>query len=157
LDLKTLADESAIRALAAGYSDAVRRGDAEQAAATYAEDGVLMAFSGPEIVGREAIQAALHRVLSPQSFVMQTCEGGLIEVDGDTAKARWSVTEWVNPKDTQKLSISLGVYEDTIVRTAEGWRFKRRRFHPLYGGMLAEQGRVREAVLEHVFARPWSR
>jgi len=157
LDLQSLIDESEIRALAAGYSDAVRRGDADQAAATYCEDGVLMAFSGPEIVGRAAIRAALHRVLSPQSFVMQTCEGGLIEVDGDVARARWSVTEWVNPKDTKKVSISLGVYEDTVVRTAEGWRFKRRRFQPLYGGVLCEEGRAREAVMEHVFARPWSR
>ena len=156
MDLKTLIDESEIRALAAGYSDAVRRNDPDQAAGTYAEDGVLMAFSGPEIVGRAAIREALARVLSPHSFVMQTCEGGLIEVNGDTAKARWSVTEWINQKDTQKLSISLGVYEDTLARTAEGWRFKRRRFHPLYGGQVADGGRVRAAVMEHVLTRPWS-
>jgi uncharacterized protein (TIGR02246 family) len=156
LDLQRLIDESEIRALAAGYSDAVRRNDPDQAAGTYAEDGVLMAFSGPEIVGRAAIREALARVLAPHSFVMQTCEGGLIEVNGDTAKARWSVTEWINPKDTKKLSISLGVYEDTLARTAEGWRFKRRRFHPLYGGMLSEEGRARAAVMEHLLTRPWA-
>jgi hypothetical protein len=157
MDLQTLIAESEIRALAAGYSDAVRRCDPDQAAGTYAEDGVLMAFSGPEIIGRPAIRDALARVLTPQSFVLQTCEGGLIEVSGDTAKARWSVTEWVNPKDTKDLRISLGVYEDTVVRLPEGWRFKRRRFHPLYGGLLADDGKVRAAVMEHLFQRPWTK
>jgi uncharacterized protein (TIGR02246 family) len=156
LDLQKVIDESDIRALAARYSDAVRRCDPVQAAETYAEDGVLMAFSGPEIVGRAAVQEALTRVLPKTNFVMQLCEGGLIEVDGDTAKARWSVTEWIINKENQEVRVSLGVYEDVVVRLPEGWRFKRRRFHPLYGGDPSGGGRVRQdPVMEHTFKRPW--
>lgn len=147
-------DELEIQALAACYSDAVRRGDAEQAAATYCEDGVLMAFNGPEIAGRAAIAQALARVLSPMSFVMQTCAGGLIEVDGDRATARWSVTEWMNRRDTDEIRVMLGVYEDVVVRTAQGWRFARRRFHPFYGGDPTGGGKVHpKPAWEHVFSR----
>jgi uncharacterized protein (TIGR02246 family) len=139
---QSTADELEIQALAASYSDAVRRGDAEQAAATYAEDGVLMAFAGPEIVGRPAIAQALARVLSPMSFVMQTCAGGLIQVDGDRATARWPVTEWMNRRDTDEIRVMLGVYEDVVVRTPQGWRFARRRFHPFYAGDPGGGGKV---------------
>jgi uncharacterized protein (TIGR02246 family) len=149
-----LIDESDIRALAARYSDAVRRCDPKQAAETYCEDGVLMAFSGPEIVGRKAVEEALARVLPPTNFVMQTCEGGLIEVSGDTAKARWSVTEWIINKENQEVRVSLGVYEDSVVRTPDGWRFKRRRFHPLYAGDPSGGGKVRrDPVMELEFQR----
>jgi uncharacterized protein (TIGR02246 family) len=155
LDLQSLIDESEIRALAARYSDHVRRADGKGAAETYADDGVLMAFSGPEIVGRAAVAEALTRVLPPTTHVMQTCEGGLIEVDGDTAKARWSVTEWIMNKENQEVRVSLGVYEDHLVRTPEGWRFKRRRFHPLYAGDPSGGGRVRkDPEMEHSFTRP---
>jgi uncharacterized protein (TIGR02246 family) len=155
LDLQKLVDESDIRALAARYSDAVRRCDAQQAAETYCEEGVLMAFNGPEIVGRDAVREALTRVLPPTTFIMQTCEGGLIEVEGDQAKARWSVTEWIINKENQEVRVSLGVYEDVIGRTPEGWRFKRRRFHPLYAGNPSGGGRVRQnPEMEHVFSRP---
>jgi uncharacterized protein (TIGR02246 family) len=147
-------DELEIQALADSYSDAVRRGDAEQAAATYADDGVLMAFTGPEIVGRPAIAKALARVLSPMTFVMQTCAGGIIQVDGDRATARWSVTEWMNRRDTDEVRVMLGVYEDLIVRTPQGWRFARRRFHPFYGGEPSGGGKVHPTPeWEQVFSR----
>jgi ketosteroid isomerase-like protein len=154
LDLKKLTDESEIRALAAAYSDAVRRCDPQQAAATYCEDCELQFATRPNIVGRAAVAAALAQVLPATNFVLQTCGGGQIEVDGDAAKARWSVTEWVIDKITQETRVSLGVYEDTIVRTPAGWRFKRRHFHPYFVSNPAP-GRVRgEPVMALAFACP---
>ena len=151
MDLQTLVDESAVRALAAAYSDAVMRLDGVEAAETYHVDGVLAAFSGPEVVGREAVAAALTRVLSPLTFLSQSCANGRIHVDGDRATGRWLVTEIVGVKDAE-LSCCLGVYEDVMVRQGSGWRFMRRRFQPFYRGSLAGAGRFgRPLAYEQAF------
>lgn len=145
-----MSDVDAINALAARYSDAAARLDGVAAAAVYAEDGVLMAFSGPEIVGRPAIEQALKLTLEPLDFLSQQCTGGMITVDGDRALARWNVQEWTRKTGEELLGCCFGMYEDEVVRTAAGWRFSRRRFHPFYRGRVEGQSRLYERpVYEH--------
>ena len=136
-----LADDLAVRSLANAYSHAVSRLDSDAAAMVYAEDGVLSAFRGPDIVGRAKICEAFHNTFDPLDFLIQTCAAGMVEIDGDRAKASWSVTEWFKPKGMDDLGCCFGMYEDQVVRTAEGWRFARRRFHPFYRGMVAVKGK----------------
>ena len=125
-------DDLAIRNLTNAYSHACMRLDWVAAAAVYAEDGVLSAFSGPDIVGRPAIEKAFKRVLEPNQFLIQTCAAGMVDVQGDAARASWSVSDWFQAKTSEDLSCCFGVYEDQLKRTAEGWRFARRRFSPLH-------------------------
>jgi hypothetical protein len=135
-------DESAIRSLAAAYSHAIARRDAAAAAAVYAEDGVLSAFFGPEIVGRDKVEEALRQTLAPLAFIVQTCASGLVEVEGDRARSSWSVIEWLQDTGKTDLGCCFGLYEDQLARRPEGWRFTRRRFHPFYRGTVPSSGKL---------------
>jgi hypothetical protein len=140
--MNVLSDDLAIRNLAAAYSHAVARLDGEAAAAVYAEDGVLSAFFGPEIVGRAQIAEALRLTLAPLDFIIQTCAAGLIDIQGDRARASWSVTEWYRTRGEGALGCCFGLYEDQLARGPEGWRFARRRFHPFYRGVAPSDGKL---------------
>lgn len=145
-----LQDEADVRRLAGAYSHAVMRRDAEAAAAVYTEDGILSAFYGPDIVGRAAVAQALKVSLAPMDFIVQSCTAEVIEVEGDRARSSWSVVEWYRYTGKPELGCCFGVYEDTLVRTTEGWRFTRRRFHPFYRGTVPSEGKsYRTPTLEH--------
>jgi ketosteroid isomerase-like protein len=132
-----MTDEEAIRAVAMRYADACGRLNAREAVeSTYAENAVLMAFSGPEIVGRAAIAAALDSMLSKLAFLSQQTTGTMLRVEGDRAYARWTLQEWSAAKDQPGLRVTFGTYEDTLARGAEGWRFIRRRFQPHWRGTV---------------------
>jgi hypothetical protein len=135
-------DERAIRNLAANYSHAVARLDPQAAAATYAEDGVLSAFFGPEIVGRARLVEVFMQTFDTLDFIVQTCSAGMIELLGDRARASWSVSEWYRNKGQADLGCCFGLYEDQLVRGPAGWRFERRRFHPFYRGTSPSTGKL---------------
>jgi ketosteroid isomerase-like protein len=138
--LQRLTDEVEITRLLAAYSHAVMRLDAEGSAAVYTVDGVLSAFTGPDVVGRATIQKVLGRVYAPLRFLLQNCGSIVVDVQGDTARASSSVSEFVQYKDKEPLSCCFGNYDDELVRTPEGWRFKRRRFSPFFSGNLQSDG-----------------
>lgn len=135
-----LRDEIEINRLIAAYSHAVMRLDAAGSAAVYTEDGVLSAFSGPDVVGRDKIERMLGKVYAPLRFLSQNCGSVVIDVDGDTARASSSVSEFVGYKDKEQLGCCFGNYDDMLVRTSNGWRFKRRRFSPFFSGSLQSEG-----------------
>jgi len=138
---RRLLDEIEIQRLAAAYSHAVMRLDGAAAAATYAEDGVLTAFYKPDIIGHAAITEALTLTLEPLAFLNQNCGAGIIDVDGDTASASWSVTELLQRKGETHLSCCFGSYQDWLVCTADGWRFAHRTFLPFFRGRIEAEGR----------------
>jgi uncharacterized protein (TIGR02246 family) len=138
--LQRLSDEIEINRLIAAYSHAVMRLDAEMSAAVYTEDGILSAFTGPDVVGRAAIAKVLAKVYAPLRFLSQNCGSIVITVDGDSARASSSVAEFVQYKDKDPLSCCFGNYDDELVRTPEGWRFTRRRFNPFFSGTLQSDG-----------------
>jgi ketosteroid isomerase-like protein len=139
-ELRRLRDETEITRLIAAYSHAVMRLDAAASAAVYTEDGVLSAFDGPDLVGRAKIERMLGKVYAPLRFLLQNCGSVVIDVDGDTARASSSVSEFVQYKDKDPLSCCFGNYDDALVRTAAGWRFARRRFSPFFSGTLQSEG-----------------
>ena len=139
-ELRRLRDEIEINRLIAAYSHAVMRLDAAASAAVYAEDGVLSAFSGPDVIGRAEIEKVLGKVYAPLRFLSQNCGSVVIAIDGDRAQASSSVSEFVQYKDKDPLSCCFGNYDDDLVRLAEGWRFSRRRFNPFFSGTLQSDG-----------------
>lgn len=59
---------------------------------------------------------------------MPEAAAGLIEVDGDTATARSGIREGGKLKGRDESVDYYGIYADTLVRTAEGWKFSKRVF-----------------------------
>lgn len=123
-------DVLAINHLAAAYADAVSRGQIAEACQTYAEDGELRSPTTEPAVGRQAVIATITATTVDLEFVFQTVHQGLVEVDGDSARARFPITEWARRASDGRQIQFLGVYEDECVRTSEGWRFARRTLLP---------------------------
>ena len=124
------ADIVAITRLAVCYSEAICRGEVEEAVLVYADGGVLASATTPDAVGREAIAATIRTATAGLEFVFQTTHGGLVDVHGDTAWARFPTTEWAKTGSGETMQF-LGMYEDEVIRTGDGWRFARRYLHGL--------------------------
>ena len=137
-------DDLAIRQLTAAYSDAVNRGSVEDMAATYAVDGVLSAFGAPDVVGRDRIQETFAEMYTGYRWIFQMTHSGTIEIDGDEAWCRWWVSEQSQNTEGQGAEF-LGVYQDHVVRTADGWRFGRRLLQGVYLGRRPLEGKVFDA------------
>lgn len=123
-------DVIAINHLAAAYAEAVSRGQVAEACMTYAEDGELHSPTTEPAIGRAAVTATITATCESLEFVFQTVHQGLVEVDGDTARARFQITEWARRASDSRPLQFLGFYDDVCVRTAEGWRFGRRSLVP---------------------------
>lgn len=118
-------DIMAIRALGDRYSDAACRRDPVDMAAVYSDDGELVAF-GNSIKGREALESTFVHTCNTFALINQICSGAIINVDGDRATSRWTVTEIVRRPDSDKLELFMGNYDDELVRVDGDWRYARR-------------------------------
>jgi hypothetical protein len=104
------------------------------------DDGCVL-LAGREIAGRAAIEDGLRETLAAFSLLQLIQHAGIIEIDGDQAKARWSTIELAVRKDREQINIIFGRYEDLLVRRPEGWRFMRREF-ALAGRSLVESTKL---------------
>ncbi len=125
-----VADVLAIHHLAAGYAEAISRGDIDEAVQGYAPDGVLASPTTEDAVGPRAIADVLRTTTADLEFVFQTVHVGLVHVAGDRAQARFPITEWARRRSDGRPIQFLGIYEDDLVRLDVGWRFSRRRLVP---------------------------
>ena len=108
------------------YSDAANRQHPEDMAAVYAPQGRLLAFGNAPYVGRDKIREIFTASMARVEFLTQICAAGIVKVDGDRATGRWTVTEFAKHTDGEKLTYFQGTYEDTMIRTEEGWLFEQR-------------------------------
>ena len=128
----SIRDELAVRGLIERYADAVNRRDTGDWAALWTEDGVWEVF-GTEITGRDAVVGAWSAAMKGFSFVFHVVHSAVIEVEGDSARGRWTVSEQlVNAKGEP--GILLALYHDDYRREAGEWKIARRRLQPLYQG-----------------------
>lgn len=127
--LQKMMDQVAIQQLIGKYIAAASAGDIELVGSTYAEDGVWSVPAFPMTVqGRAAIVAKIRELLEPMDYLVQIGSPAAIEVNGDTATASSSMREGCKFKGKNVAAEILGVYQDELVRTSEGWRFKSRTF-----------------------------
>ena len=129
-------DELEIRGLVDRYCDAACRRDGDAWLETWAPEPEHRPFwelLGRDIEGREAIGATFDGAMAMLRFVVQTHSNGVVEVDGDRGRGRFTLTEW---SDSEALgrTLILFFYHDEYVRTAAGWRFLSRRMELLYQG-----------------------
>lgn len=134
-------DELAIRSLAAAYTDAVNRRDGAGMAAVYAPDGRLEAPAvGDPVIGIEKLTRRFRRLVEKErDFVMQLTHSGVVEIDGDRARARWWFSEIKRPVG-QGFEYVLGTYQDEVVRLDIGWRFARRTVAVPLRWVLPDEG-----------------
>ncbi len=135
MDHHDLADDHAIRALTYSYTDAINRADIDDIAQVYDDDAVFTMMDRPSVVGRVAILDTLRSTVARYQLVMQLLHSGVVQLDGDRARARWQVTELQITNDGESRFVA-GRYEDEHVRRADGWKFARRAFTARYLGDL---------------------
>ena len=124
------------------YSDAANRQHPEDMASVYAPQGRLLAFGNEFYVGRDRILEIFRASMVRVEYLTQICAAGIVNVDGDRATGRWTVTKFAKHADGDKLTYFQGTYEDTMIRTDEGWLFEQR--------ILSRTAQARfEALLRH--------
>lgn len=133
-ELQQLKDEAAIRALADRFSDAANRKDGAAFQALWAKDctwkigpPINVAFSG-----RDSMGVSVERMLGLWDFFVQLTGPGVIQVQGNQAKARFYVNEIARAKADQHGNYNLSMYEDELIKEAGEWRFKTRTYHTIY-------------------------
>jgi hypothetical protein len=96
-------------------------------AAVFAPDGIIdkPGFGDP-VVGIEKIAKRYRRLQRERDFLCQMIHSGVVEIDGDTATARWWFSELKKPVGGDSWLYMIGVYQDTLVRLDIGWRFAKR-------------------------------
>ncbi|MEE2768928.1 MAG: nuclear transport factor 2 family protein [Actinomycetota bacterium] len=117
------------------YADAVVHRDGEQWAATWAPEAVWELGQGRRVEGREAIFELWQKAMGGMTAVVQTVLNGEVTLDEEagTGSGRWYIQESMQ-RSTGVHAILLAHYDDTYVRTDEGWRFASRELTPHYQG-----------------------
>ncbi|HLN06202.1 MAG TPA: nuclear transport factor 2 family protein [Acidimicrobiales bacterium] len=136
-----LANELAIRDLAARFSDAVNRKHGGDLAGLFTSDGRWDVPGIPETIGPDAIRERFEGLVGQFPFLVQLLQSGVVEIEGDTARARWYLTEHARDAEGQG-ALFIGTYHDDLVLTGSGWRFAERRFRFLYRGRDELTGRA---------------
>ena len=113
----------------AGYVAAWESNDPEQIGALFTDDAVWMGNLG-KCEGPEQIEEMLVKTLevfaSDRERAHHLVLNPVIDVDGDTAKAKSSWAFVTRSETDAPVFLMLGTYYDELRRTEDGWRFSRR-------------------------------
>jgi ketosteroid isomerase-like protein len=120
--LDILLAERAIERLILDYAALNDAGDWDAVAALYVPEGRMSRPVAPDhfVEGREAILAAF--MARPPRAARHICANIRIDLAGDRANATSQILLFTG-HDAPKV----GSYADSLVKTAEGWRFTERR------------------------------
>jgi ketosteroid isomerase-like protein len=153
MDQHRLDAEREIRALADRYTDAVNHRDWKTYEACWTEDAIweLGAPVHQRKVGRPAIMEEVKRAVGAMDlFVQMTHAGVILSVEGDRARARWTLNEIgrIRPEHRGLLGaadgmVILATYTDELVRAHDGgWRFAKRDYQVALFDGHAPRGEV---------------
>jgi uncharacterized protein (TIGR02246 family) len=119
-----LLDYIAIRELTAKYNHAWDDGKPQEWADTFTADGEMVAPPVLAVAGRDALVAVVRQA---GTGVVHATTDPVITIDGDEAHQSCTVIIGSGKGTAKRIDLSMtGRYADTLVRTADGWRFKRR-------------------------------
>ena len=114
----TVEDRDEILQLLYRYNHTIDGGDANGWAETFTEDAVFDA-AGNVLSGHDALRDFAASFKGRRHVVANP----LVEIDGDTATVRAYAVVFSGTTPSV-----VGLYEDELVRTHEGWRFAKRVF-----------------------------
>lgn len=124
-----LDDAREIQNLINAYHEAGSVGDFPRMIATFAPDAVWeFTQSGSTFQGHAAISEAVAAFTAALEYVAQINAPAVIMVDGDAANARSSIRESGKFAGRDEGVEAFGIYHDSLVRDASGWKFARRAF-----------------------------
>lgn len=124
-----VADQLAIHDLYVRYTHAIDLGDPEGWADCFTSDGVLeLPYRGQLTSGRDELVAVARRFHERGGgFDRHVTTNIRVTVDGDRAHGTAYLHMLAGGEgDTPPRLTMTGVYADELVRTADGWRFRRR-------------------------------
>ena len=123
-----------IRTLLARYADAVCRFDAEQWAATWAEDAVWK-MAPMSKTGRDEISTTWQGMLANLDGVIHACLNGWADLgeDAGTGTGRWYVIEHFKRPGSDPMTL-YGHYDDKYCVEDGEWKFARRALNRIYSG-----------------------
>jgi ketosteroid isomerase-like protein len=127
-------DKDAIRELLHQYCFHMDGGYFEKLAALFAADGEWVA-PYRSVRGPAEIAAWLTRSVPPSPRRMHYVMNSVIAVTGDEADAKSNYLVMVEGPDGPVPSVC-GTYADALVRTADGWRFRRRELIHAFKGEM---------------------
>ena len=114
------------------YSLFGSRGDWDRVLTTYVPDGVWdIPHLGVRFEGHDAIREALTQFFGLMGYVLQLNAPAVVEVDGESATAQSLIHEFGKVVGREEGFEFLGWYEDTLIRTPDGWKFVERIFRHL--------------------------
>ena len=88
-------------------------------------DGGFMGYAE----GREGIREFFANASGVVGFAVHGVSNPLIEINGDEASGRWYLFQPMTMKGGDQAFWFCAQYQDTYVRTAEGWKFQHVRVH----------------------------
>lgn len=129
-----------IQTLAQVYADGVMQRDAEIWGSTFTEDGewYLPGMDDP-IKGRDNLKVFWTQVMAGYPNVLHWVQPGIINVEGDSATARFYVQEHIKDAEGNSFRVA-GVYNDILRREDSAWKFATRRFAAMYRGPVDMSG-----------------
>ena len=135
--LQAIGDRQEIAMLLARIAHLADAGDPEAYVRCFTPDAVWdltdatdLPMDVQTIAGREALLAGVHErraagIQGPGTHTRHDVSSIAVEVEGDTATSR-SYFRYYRGTDGVPTLAAMGVYSDTFVRGAEGWRLRRR-------------------------------
>jgi len=125
--IQVLEDIEAIRKLKAAYCAACdddHNGDA--VAALFVPDGTWGAAGNVPESGQNAIRDFMFGVRDRGQMKRSAHQvfNPVIEVDGDTATGQWRFLMMYTAIDEQSFVRIIGTYDESYVRTGQGWKFR---------------------------------
>ena len=120
------ADRLEILELVARYNHTMDGRDAEAWAACFTPDGVFDGGPRLQAEGRAGLVAFMERLIARDIPALHWVNNIVIEGAGDAARMTLYLLVIDLRGDAPRPS-HFGVYHDELTRTAEGWRFRKRR------------------------------
>jgi ketosteroid isomerase-like protein len=130
--LQMLEDAESIRNLKARYAALCdNQYDADGIASLFTEDAVWESPALGRFEGRDAIRNFFRGASGIFSFAIHYSLNGHIEVDGDTARARWYLFMPCTVAAGNQAVWRAGVDHETYARVDGTWMFRHKRSEPL--------------------------
>jgi ketosteroid isomerase-like protein len=130
--LRVLEDTEAIRNLKARYAALCdNQYDADRIAALFTEDALWDSPDLGRFEGREAIRNFFRGASGIFSFAIHYSLNGQIEIDGDTAHARWYLFMPCTLAAGNRAMWRASIDHEAYARVGGTWMFRRKRSEPL--------------------------
>lgn len=128
-------NEYLIQKQTAKFADAVNRRDKKEFTNLWLCDGIweLKPPININVQGKENIEQTFIQLLNKWEFFVQIVNSGVIEIDGNSAKARWVMNE-IGRSYEGKGFQNFGMYEDELIFEKNTWLFIKRTYHFAYIG-----------------------